>query len=143
MLRPFWMHQVVEYLLGLMLVAQGLQSPTPMVPALAGGAIVLNAAIVDGPAGAFRTVGRRVHRWIDVGVVAGLVVLAALPFLDVDNTSRLLLVAVAFILGFVWWNTNFAPRVAVRRGNRAEDLAARAGRAAGTAARAVRSRREP
>jgi hypothetical protein len=137
------MHQVVEYLLGLMLVAQGLQSPTPVVPALAGGAVVLNAAIVDGPMGAFRTVGRRLHRWIDVGVIAGLVVLAALPFLNIDNTSRMLLVAVAVILGFVWWNTSFAPRTAPRRGNRAEDLAARAGRAAGSAARAVRDRREP
>jgi hypothetical protein len=33
------MHQAAEYLLGGVLVAQGLQSPTPAIPALAGGLI--------------------------------------------------------------------------------------------------------
>ena len=47
-LRPFWLHQFAEYLLGLVLVAQGLQSPTPAVPALAGGLVLLNAALVGG-----------------------------------------------------------------------------------------------
>jgi hypothetical protein len=29
--RPFWMHQLVEYVLGIVLIAQGLQSPTPAI----------------------------------------------------------------------------------------------------------------
>ena len=47
--RPFWLHQAAEYLLGAVLIAQGLQSPTPAVPAVAGGLIMANAAIVRGP----------------------------------------------------------------------------------------------
>ena len=140
--RPFWLHQGVEYLLGLILVAQGLQSPTPTVPALAGGLVVLNAALVDGPLGAFRAVSRRQHRWCDVVVMGALVTGAALPALDVDNTSRLLMAAVAVILGVVWWNTSFETRPAnVRTTGRGEAAAGFAGRAVGNAARAVRQRR--
>lgn len=140
-LRPFWLHQFAEYLLGLVLVAQGLQSPTPAVPALAGGLVLLNAALVDGPLGAFRAVSRRLHRWTDLLVIGVLVVLAALPFLDVDNTSRALIVGIAVILGFVWWNTRFEKPARLRQGSLAENASGLAGRAVGTAARAVRDRR--
>ena len=52
--RPFWMHQIVEYILGGALVASGLQSPTPAVPSVLGGIVMLHAAITMGPVGAFR-----------------------------------------------------------------------------------------
>ncbi len=107
-LRPFWLHQAAEYLLGLVLVAQGLQSPTPVVPSVAGGIVLLNAACVEGPLAAFRLVSRRAHRWADLVVIGMLVVAAALPWLDVDNTSRVLMVIVAVILTVVWWNSSFA-----------------------------------
>jgi hypothetical protein len=137
------LHQGAEYLLGLVLVAQGLQSPTPTVPALAGGLVILNAAIVDGPLGAFRAVSRRQHRWLDLVVIGVLVVAALVPGLDVDNTSRALLLSIAAILGFVWWNTSFEPRPATSSGSFAQDAAGFAGRAVGSATRAVRSRRQP
>ena len=35
--RPFWAHQGAEYLIGIVFVAQGRQSTTPMVPTLVGG----------------------------------------------------------------------------------------------------------
>src|SRR5688572_15720642 len=95
--RPFWLHQGAEYLLGLVLAAQGLQGPTPMIPALAGALIIINAALVDGPLGAFRAVSRRQHRWCDVVVILALVITAALPFLEIDNTSRVLMIAIAVI----------------------------------------------
>lgn len=143
-LRPFWLHQGAEYLFGLLLVGQGLQSPTPAVPALAGGLVLLNAALVNGPLGAFRAVTRPVHRWLDLGVIAVLIVAAALPFVEVDNTSRALLVGVAVLMAFVWWNTRFEERVRrVRDGSVAEHAAGFAGRAAGTAAKYVRDRRKP
>ncbi len=142
-LRPFWLHQGAEYLFGLLLIAQGLQSPLPAVPALAGGLVLLNAALVNGPLGAFRAVSRPLHRWIDLGVIAALLIAAALP-IDVDNTSRLLLVAVAAMMAFVWWNTRFAERVRRDRdGSLGEHAAGLAGRAAGTAAKYVRNRRKP
>lgn len=142
-LRPFWLHQAAEYLLGLVLVAQGLQSPTPTIPALAGGLVLANAAIVEGPLGAFRIVSRRMHRWCDVAVIAALVIAAVLPFLDVDNTTRSLMVMVAAILGVVWWNTRFE-RPGPRPGApvaRSEAVGRFAGRTVGGAVRAVRNRR--
>ena len=143
-LRPFWLHQAAEYLLGMVLVAQGLQSPAPTFPALAGGLLLLEAAIVDGPLGAFRLVSRRLHRWLDVAVAVAIVAVAALPFLDIDNTSRMLMVVVTVVFGFVWWNTRFehatrAPGAPVDRG---EAVGRFAGRAVGSAVRAVRQRRQ-
>lgn len=139
-LRPFWLHQGAEYLLGLVLVGQGVQSPTPTWPALAGGLVVLNAALVDGPLGAFRAVSRRLHRWLDVIVIAALVAVAALPFLDIDNTSRLLLAGVAVILAARWWTTRFEKVVVTRREGRVGDAAGFAGRLVGSAARRVRDK---
>ena len=72
-LRPFWLHQAAEYLIGLVLVAQGLQSLDPVVPTLAGGLVILNAAVVDGPLGAFRLFSRRAHRIVDLVVIGVLV----------------------------------------------------------------------
>ena len=110
MLRPFWLHQASEYLIGLVLVAMGLQSLHPAVPTLAGGLIILNAALVDGPLGAFRMFSRRTHRIVDLVVIGVLLVLAFLPWLHNDNANRALIAAAAAILGFVWWNSSFARR---------------------------------
>jgi len=129
---------------GLVLVAQGLQSLTPIAPTLAGGVVVLNAAISDGPLGAFRTVPRRTHRIVDLVVIAALIVLAALPWLDIDSTSRLTLAAIAVVLGFVWWNSSFEepvvrpPSAPIARSELAGKVA---GRAVAGAVRAVRLRR--
>ena len=143
LLRPFWLHQAAEYLLGLVLVAQGLQSPTPVVPAVAGGLILVNAAVVDGPLGAFRLCSRPVHRIVDLVVIGLLVVLAAIPGLDVDNTSRVLMIGIAAMLALVWWNSSFArraPRSATAPADRSEAIGRSAGRVVGGAARAFRDR---
>jgi len=144
-LRPFWLHQMAEYIIGLVLVGQGLQSPSPMFPTLAGGLVVLNAALVEGPLGAFRLVPRRLHRWVDVAVIGLIVLAAVLPFVDIDNTSRTLMIVMSGVLGFVWWNTRFQP-VARPVGvpiDRADAMSRFAGRAVGGAVRAVRNRRAP
>jgi len=110
-LRPFWMHQVVEYLIGLVLISFAFQSPRPAAVAVVGIVIVLNAALSVGAAGAFRLVPRRLHRWIDVVVMAALLVLAVQPWIDVDLVSRLVIGAIVFVLFFVWFHTDFAPRI--------------------------------
>ena len=46
-MRPFWMHQLVEYIIGLILVATGLQGPEPLVRPSWAGVVLLNAAVVD------------------------------------------------------------------------------------------------
>lgn len=105
--RPFWLHQGAEYLFGLMLIAGGMQNPEPLFPVLAGGLIVLNAAIVTGPLGAWRTVGRPLHRWLDVVVMAAVAIAAVLPFLSIDNASRLMMLGVVAVMAVVWTTTDF------------------------------------
>ncbi len=90
-MRPFWMHQVVEYIIGAVFVSAGFGSPTPAVPAVLGAIVMLNAAIAIGPAAAFRLVHRRVHRILDL-VVIGLVAVAVVqPWIEIDGNARLLI----------------------------------------------------
>ena len=145
--RPFWLHQLVEYIIGLVLVAQGLQGPEPLVPAVVGGVVLLNAAVAIGPLGAFRLVGRRLHRVLDL-VAIGVVVAAALqPWVDVDVGTRAIMIAIAVVYGVVWFYSDFAEKQArqMRRvaatGDRGEDLGRTAGRLAGNAVTAWRRRK--
>jgi len=146
--RPFWLHQAAEYLVGVSLIAQGLQAAEPWVPGLAGGLIVVNTAVVRGPLSAFSLVGRRVHRVLDVVLIAGLVVGAFLP--GVDTSMRFVLAAFAVVLGFVARYTRYETRqerrgrasnLADTPGDRAEEVGRRAGRLAGEGVKAWRARR--
>jgi hypothetical protein len=131
--RPFWLHQVGEYIIGFALVAAAVQSLEPAIPTLAGGLIVVNAALVDGPLGAWRGVSRRQHRIVDV-VVGAVVALAALmPFLAIDNVMRLMMIGAVVVMGFLWATTSFAPRPArspttAARPDRSESIGRTAGR---------------
>ena len=147
--RPFWLHQAAEYLVALVLVASGLQSTAPLWPTLAGGLVLANAAVSGPPLGAFRLVPRSLHAKVDLGVVAALVVVAVLPFLDIDSASRATIVVVAVVLAVVWWGTNFADVGSRRRRPVApassfdsETLGRAAGRLYAKAGKAVRKRPE-
>ncbi len=142
-LRPFWLHQAAEYLIGLVLVAQGLQSPTPVIPSLAGALVLVNAACVDGPISAFHWFSRQVHRTLDLVVIVAIALGALLPLLDVDNTSRIVMLVIAVILAVVWFNSSFAKAPPRGRGevvDRSEAIGRGAGRIAGNIARVVRDR---
>ena len=99
---------MIEYVIGIALISSSVQLPDPAVPALLGLLIVLNAAIAKGSAGAFRLVGRRLHRTLDLVVIGILTFFAFQPWLSIDITSRMLVGAIAFILCFVWFYTDFA-----------------------------------
>jgi hypothetical protein len=122
--RPFWIHQIVEYLVGIGLISASVQLPDPAAPALLGLLIILNAAVAKGSAGAFRLVGRRLHRTLDLVVIGVLVFFAVQPWFSIDATARLLIGAIAFILCFVWFYTDFS-----EQRTRAERRAERAARA--------------
>ena len=146
-MRPFWLHQLVEYLIGLILVAQGLQGPEPLVPAVAGGVVLLNAAVAIGPLGAFRLVGRRLHRVLDLFAIGVVVAAAVQPWVDVDVGTRAIMIAIAVVYGFVWFYSDFAEKQARQQrrvaatGDRGEDLGRTAGRLAGNAVTAWRRRK--
>ena len=140
--RPFWMHQVVEYILGGAMIATGLQSPTPLVPSLVGVVIMLHSAVTIGPVGAFRVITRRVHRVADVGVIAIEVVAAVQPWIHLESGSRIIMVGIALVHLFVWWNTTYATRVrspaASAEGGRSTEIGRIAGRLVGNGVNAVR-----
>jgi hypothetical protein len=111
MKRPFWMHQAVEYIMGGGLIASGMQTPTPLVPAVVGSVIVLNTTIVKASAlSAFRVISRRTHRLLDPVVIAFTIAAAVQPWVRVDAATRLMVVAVAVVHAFVFWQSNFEER---------------------------------
>ncbi|HEX2782181.1 MAG TPA: hypothetical protein VHN36_01250 [Ilumatobacteraceae bacterium] len=143
--RPFWMHQLVEYILGGALVASGLQSPTPAVPSVLGGIVMLHAALTVGPAGAFRVLKRRLHQVIDVLVIAVELLAGVQPWIDLASATRIIIVGIALVHLFVWWQTNFAERVKTlsvsTEGGRSTEVGRIAGRLVGNGVNAVRRQR--
>lgn len=138
------MHQLVEYILGGVLVAQGLQSPAPVLPSAAGLLVLLNASSVRGGAlSAFRLVSRSVHRLLDLVVIGLIVVAAAQPWIRVDAGARVVLLGIAAVMAFVWWQSSFAEKTARRarasaataaaggEGDRSVEIGRRAGRLVG------------
>ncbi len=109
--RPFWLHQLAEYILGLALVAVGVQSPTPAVPAVVAAVIIIHAAITKAPLAAFRLIDRRLHRVIDVGVIAFEVVAAVQPVFAVDPSTRVIMLAIAAAHAFIWWQSSYIEKV--------------------------------
>jgi uncharacterized membrane protein YhaH (DUF805 family) len=108
--RPFWMHQLVEYILGAGLVAVGTQSLTPGVPAGLGALMLVYAACTKSPVAAFPLLSRRVHRYADPLLIAVLAFGAAQPWIEVDVTSQLAIGGVAFVYLVVWIQSSYAER---------------------------------
>lgn len=138
-MRPFWIHQLVEYIIGLALIAQGMQDPEPLVPTFAGVLVLVNAAAVRGPLGAFKFIGRTAHRWLDL-VVGAVILLAALqPWAEVEVTGRGIMLIMLLPLGFLWFYTDWEERPgrrqrrAAQASGRGDDLGRSAGRIAGSA----------
>ena len=104
---PFWAHQLAEYLIGAVLIGSAWYSPEPAVQAGLGGAVVANAAFADGPAGAFRVVGRPLHRWIDLAIMVLLLVAAFQGWFGVGTTGRIALPLMSAALFVLWLRTDF------------------------------------
>ena len=108
--RPFWMHQLVEYILGGALVASGLQSPYPVMPAVLGGLIMLHAAITKGALAAFSVIDRRIHRFIDPIIIVLVVISAIRPWADVDDGTRIVILGIAAVHSVVWLSSSFTQK---------------------------------
>src|SRR4051812_521005 len=127
MRRPFWMHQVVEYILGFGLIMTAVQQPEPRLPALMGLLILLNASVVAGPAGAFKLVPRWLHKYLDLGVIALLLLMAVQPWWELDSSGRVIMVGIAIVMFFIWFHSDFAEPID-RQTKKARKAAARAQR---------------
>lgn len=145
-LRPFWIHQLSEYLIGVALVAQGLQEKDPVVPAIAGIVVIVNVSIVRGPLGAFKWVGRKTHRWLDLIVMIGIFVAAVQPWFPVPSGGRAIMLIILIPLAFLWFYTDWAERSGRqqrrvdRAGVKSEDVGRSAGRMAGNAFRVIKKK---
>ena len=108
--RPFWMHQLVEYILGGALVASGLQSPYPVMPTVLGGIIMLHAAMTKGALAAFNVIPRRIHRFIDPGIIVLVVLSAVRPWVEIDDGTRVIVFGIAAVHFVVWLSSSFAEK---------------------------------
>ncbi|HEY4333789.1 MAG TPA: hypothetical protein VGM78_14510 [Ilumatobacteraceae bacterium] len=128
--RPFLMHQLAEYLMGVVFIAQGLQSHTPVVPTVMGAIVMFNTGAAKGFLSAFRLFGRRIHHILDLAVIAAIVIVAVQPALSIDNTTRVIMGLLAFALLVVCLNSDYSEPKKPDRGTRARTAAASAGSAA-------------
>lgn len=108
--RPFWMHQLVEYILGGALVASGLQSPYPVLPSVLGGIIMMHAAMTKGALAAFNVLDRRIHRFIDPVIILLVVLSAVRPWAKVDDGTRVVILGIAAVHFVVWISSSFAEK---------------------------------
>lgn len=128
----FWIHQLVEYLMGAFLLVQAVQAEEPAVPLVAAAVLLLLAATADGPLAAAHLVPRRVHRVLDLVAAAAFV--AAALLLDPGVTGRLIVGVGALVLIALVVRTNYSPRAprpsrpSGSRGDRAEEFGRSAGR---------------
>lgn len=109
--RPFWMHQLVEYILGVALLASGMQSPQPIVPSLLGGIIIMHAAITRGSLAAFRLIDRKLHRVLDPFIIGLQFFAAVQPWVSVDNSTRAIIAAIAVVHLVVWVGSSYTEKV--------------------------------
>ena len=144
-MRPFWIHQAVEYLIGIALVSQALQDPNPVIPSVVATMVILNAAIVRGPLGAFKWVSRGMHRWFDVGMMGVILVTALQPWTGIGTTARAMMLVTLVPLAFLWYYTDWAERPARKERRKeastsptGEQIGRTAGRAAATGYLAAR-----
>lgn len=106
--RGFWLHQLVEYAIAVVLIVMAAQTRQPLVPVLFGVALLINVAIADGAMSAFKWLGRRTHRFIDWLIILGCLVSTVV--FDIDATGRLALLGVGLVLAVISLGTNFAKR---------------------------------
>jgi hypothetical protein len=144
----FWVHQLVEYLLGAMVVTQAVQSPHPALPLVAGAIVLLMAATADGPLAVAKVVSRPLHQWLDLAVALALGGVAAGFRSQFDGPGVVVTAIVAVTMAFLFLRTDYRPkpmkrpraeRLADERAARAQAGSERAeqiGRTAGRAAAA-------
>jgi hypothetical protein len=108
--RPYWLHQVAEYIIGLVMLLMITRAHGDAAPLLAaGGVLVLvNVAISGAPAGCLHMVSRPVHKWTDVGVVASLVAIPVVFRDRATSTVWITMVGCALVLLVVRLTTNYS-----------------------------------
>jgi hypothetical protein len=147
---PFWIHQALEYLCGLLVVSQAIHASGVVLPIVAGAALILLGATADGPLAAFRLVTRGAHRVLDIVAIVLLAGALALFGRDGDEAEISLVVVAIVVLVALVFRTNYAPKpvkVKSRRrtpssaddGGLSEEVGRKAGRAVAAGVKYVKA----
>lgn len=105
---PLWIHQLVEYLLAVLIVTQSINAEKAATfMAVTGGLLFLLAATTDGPMGGLRWIPPQVHRVLDLVVIAALV---AAPVVSGsgDPIAYALCFLAAAAVAWLNWHTQWA-----------------------------------
>ena len=81
-------------------------------------AVLLLAAISDGPLGASKLVSRPLHRWCDIAVAIALVVVAIVFWSDMGVLSAVTLIGTSAVLVVLVLRTDYRPKVRRRLSQR-------------------------
>ena len=95
---PFWMHQLMEYGLGLALLLQAPHAELPLVLLASGAGIIILGGTAKGPLAAWRGVNKRTHRRLDLACALVALVVAVVFWSRLGVTSGGTLVVVAVFL---------------------------------------------
>jgi hypothetical protein len=107
----FWAHQLIEYLLGVIVISQAIAAHRPAIPLAAGGLVFLLAATADGPLAAAKMVSRPLHRWCDVAVAVALIGTAVGARRWIDSIGQGLMVVAGVVLMALVWRSDYQPKV--------------------------------
>ena len=99
MARHLWIGQVFEYIIGFALASVAVRSNTPVIPAVFAALVIANAATVKASLSAFRLTNPRIHQILGIGISVAAVLASAL--IDLDVTTRAMLIGLAGAEGFV------------------------------------------
>ena len=97
--RQLWFIQLLEYVIGFALASVAAKTSTPLVPAIFATLVIANAASVKAPLSAFRLTNGRIHQMIGLAIAIGAV--SAAVFIELDMSTRAMLIALAGAEGFV------------------------------------------
>jgi hypothetical protein len=112
----FWIHQVSEYALGILVASSAARLPHPELPIVVALVILLLAATADGSAAAVHLVKRPLHRRLDIGIGVAVVAVSAALFTRVGASAAILTGLAGVALLALSWQTDYAPKpVKVRR----------------------------
>ncbi len=115
----FWIHQVSEYALGVLVASSAARIIHPELPIVVAVVILLLAATADGSAAAVHLVKRPLHRRLDIGIGIAIVAVSAALYTRVGASAAILTGLAGVALLALSWQTNYAPRpVKVRRPTR-------------------------
>lgn len=97
--KRMWITQIIEYAIGFALASVAAQSGTPFVPAVFSALVIANAATVKASLSAFRITNGRIHQLIGVAIAISAVIAAIV--IDLDVSTRAMLIGLAGAEGFV------------------------------------------